>query len=359
MSSETQKPTGIKEIATALGISIGTVDRALHGRPGISEKTRSRVLKLAASMHYQPNLAARQLKLNRQIRVGVYLPLQISSFFEPLRQGIRAAATAMHGIQVELNFHDYPRLGSSDVKVMEEDKRVHHDAVILSPGNPKKIGPVLRRLAEAETAVICVATDAPLSERIASIAVDAEVSGGLAAELLGRTLFKPASVAVITGDLETEDHVHKLRGFAATCATLSPHLSLLPIIETHDQPREAYQATLKLLRRRTRPEGLYVSTANGLPVLEAIREMKLQGKVQVIATDLYPELLPFLESGEVLASLHQRPFTQGKTAFEALASFILRGERPQTLTRLAPHIVMRSNLSIFAKELRENDDESY
>ena len=76
------KPPSIKDIAQALGISIGTVDRALHGRPGINANTRARILKKAEQLGYQPNLAARTLKLNRRLRIGVYLPQQIASFFK-------------------------------------------------------------------------------------------------------------------------------------------------------------------------------------------------------------------------------------------------------------------------------------
>ena len=35
---------GIREIARTLGVSIGTVDRAFHDRPGISAETRAKVL---------------------------------------------------------------------------------------------------------------------------------------------------------------------------------------------------------------------------------------------------------------------------------------------------------------------------
>ena len=36
------KAAGIREIAEALGTSIGTVDRALHGRAGVSTRTKAR-----------------------------------------------------------------------------------------------------------------------------------------------------------------------------------------------------------------------------------------------------------------------------------------------------------------------------
>ncbi|MGA8532194.1 MAG: LacI family DNA-binding transcriptional regulator, partial [Acidobacteriaceae bacterium] len=104
-------PVGIRQIAAALGISIGTVDRALHGRPGVSARTREQVLKLAQKVNYTPNLAARTLKLNRQIRLGVFLPQQIAIFYDELREGIRAAAHAAHGSTVELAFHSFRRLG--------------------------------------------------------------------------------------------------------------------------------------------------------------------------------------------------------------------------------------------------------
>src|SRR5260370_5499622 len=75
------RPVGIKGIARALGISIGTVDRAIHGRGGINAITKERVLKMAQNLGYKPNLAARYLKAPRQVRVSVNLPARLGSFF--------------------------------------------------------------------------------------------------------------------------------------------------------------------------------------------------------------------------------------------------------------------------------------
>ena len=49
------------ELARLCGCSQGTVDRALHGRPGIAEATRERILALAAAHGYRPNPAAREM----------------------------------------------------------------------------------------------------------------------------------------------------------------------------------------------------------------------------------------------------------------------------------------------------------
>lgn len=351
------KPAGIKEIAKALGISIGTVDRALHGRKGVSPVTQEQVLKMAKRLNYVPNLAARNLKLNRQLRVGVFLPEEITYFFDALRDGIRFAQRTQLGGNIELVFHSYPFLGQKDIETMERGKWQNFDGLILAPGDAAKLAPVARKAVELKKPMLFVATDAARLPRLASVTTDSTISGGIAADLLGRLISNPGAVAVFTGNRKIQDHSEKLRGFAASLATLSPHLNLLPAIETHESAKSAYENAVKLLEAQKNLAGVYISTANSLPVLQAIKELRKPGSIQVIATDLYPELASLIESGYVAASLYQRPFTQGRMAFELLHNYLSSGEEPKKVTRLAPHIVLRSNLSLFADAMeREESD---
>ncbi|MGI8771171.1 MAG: LacI family DNA-binding transcriptional regulator [Acidobacteriaceae bacterium] len=343
---------GIREIADALGTSIGTVDRALHDRSGVSPKTKARVLRMAEKLGYKPNIAARSLKLNRKFRVAAVLPREIACFFDPLRSGIRAAAEGALGLQVSLDFYEYSRLASGDLALLEKVGAKEYDGVLFTPGRPRELDPLICRLVRQGTAMVCVASDAPDSERTAAVTVDAYTSGALAAELLSHKLHAPSRVATITGELATFDHAEKLRGFAANLAMLAPHLTLLPVIESHESPSEAYRQTVTLLKK-ARPDALYISTANSLPVLRALEEQKLLGRVQVIATDLFRELASLLESGKVLATLYQRPYAQGKMAFETLLRHLLEKNKPGTVHRLAPHIVLRSNLSLFSGRLSD------
>ncbi len=331
-----------------LGISIGTVDRALHGRSGISPTTLDHVLKKANELGYRPNIAARSLRLNRRLRIGVYLPRQIASFFDPLRVGVRAAASAAIGANVDLVFRSFPRLSEGDVELLAADAGENFDGILVAPGNATRIEPVLRKILRKQVAVVCVASDAPQSGRLASVTVDAHASGAIAAELFSRTTFGSGNLAIITGDLKTHDHAEKLRGFSTNLALLAPRLNLLPALESHEQPREAYRQAKKLLSCKPYPLGIYISTANSRPVLRALDELNLCGEVQVIATDIFAELVPYIESGKILATLYQRPFRQGRTACEILLRYLVDGVTPEQTMRLAPHIVLRSNLALFS-----------
>jgi LacI family transcriptional regulator len=355
MGSE-QKSAGIKDIAKALGVSIGTVDRALHDRSGVSAKTKARVLRVASQLGYQPNLAAQALKLNRQFSIAAILPKHISHFFDPLRAGIRAAATATVGMQVSLDFHEYPRLGVGDLEAFERATLRHYDGIIFLPGDTRRFEPLIRKITRDGTAMMCVGSDAPNSERIGFVGAHAYICGAMAAELLALKVTQEATVAIFTGELATLDHAEKLRGFAATLAVQAPHLHLLPALESHERPKEAYRQAILLMQSKTRPEALYLSTANSMPVLKALEELGLLGTVPVVTTDLFQELVPLIEHDKVLATIFQRPYTQGKLAFESLLTFLLKERGSQPIVRLAPHIIFRSNLSIFSSQIADSHE---
>jgi LacI family transcriptional regulator len=77
------------ELSRICGVSQGTVDRALHDRPGISEKTKRRILAAAAKHGYRPHPAARELLTGDRRMVGAVVPGVNSIFFMNLVDAIR------------------------------------------------------------------------------------------------------------------------------------------------------------------------------------------------------------------------------------------------------------------------------
>ena len=53
----------------------------------------------------------------------------------------------------------------------------------------------------------------------------------------------------------------------------------------------------------------------------------------------------------MLATLYQRPEMQGKTALETLIAHLTDKDKPVKAHRFAPHIILRSNLPLFAGRL--------
>ena len=210
-----EPPVGIKDIALALGISTGTVDRALHGKPDVSPATRARVLAMADELGYRPNLAARYLQSRKQLRIGVHLPRRIALFWDSLREGIREAA-APFAPALQVDFHAYPSLGEGDIPLFEAALRDGASGLIIAPGNPSALAPSLENAAARGIPVVCVVTDAPESPRLTSVSADPFTVGAVAGELLARFVSSGGEVAFFTGWLATQEHADKLRGFASS-----------------------------------------------------------------------------------------------------------------------------------------------
>jgi LacI family transcriptional regulator len=356
MASDARKPhppahpVGIKDIAHALGVSTGTVDRALHAKPGVNAMTRARVLSMADSLGYRPNLAARYLKSRRQLRISVHLPREIALFWDSLREGIREAA-APFAPALDVDFRSYPSLGEGDTPLFEESLRDGTNGLIIAPGNPASLRPYIRRASRQDIPVICVVTDAPDTQRLASVSADPFTVGAVAGELLTRFHPTGGKVAFFTGWLATQDHAEKLRGFESSLARGGGALKLGPVVEAHDDEREAHRRAIAILRAHPDLTSIYVSTVNSLPVLRAAeQEGRLPGLV-VITTDLFPELVERIRAGTIAATVYQRPLSQGRLAFQALYQFLLDGTCPAARIHVVPHLVMRSNLDLFLERL--------
>lgn len=343
---------GIREIAEALGISIGTVDRALHDRPGISPATRERVLSMAKSLAYQPNLAARYLSSRKNLRIAVALPREIASFWSLVRSGIQDAARRVESTGVEVLYRFYPRLGEGEVEVLERCLAEDVHGVVIAPGQPEALGSLIAAADARGIPVMCVNTDAPGTPRLSAVAVDPLANGSLVGELMGRFLQGRGTVMLVTGLLTTIDHARKLDGFAKAVREMWPSLEVAGVLEAHDSAAEAYDKCRALLARHREIAGVYVSTANSMPVLQALQDEGLESRVTVITTDLFPDLLPHIRSGRVAATIHQRPWTQGRIVFQALHQFLAGGLAPLPFIRLSPHIVMKSNLGLFLDRIR-------
>jgi len=89
-----RKPT-IKDIARLARVSHTTVSRALNDRPRVSRKTRERIRAIAKKLNYQPNVAARSLKIRRTRTLGLVITTIINPFYPELAQGIENTAREM------------------------------------------------------------------------------------------------------------------------------------------------------------------------------------------------------------------------------------------------------------------------
>jgi LacI family transcriptional regulator len=83
---------GIRRVAEEAGVSTATVSRALSGRGPVGDATRDRVMRAAERLRYLPSAAARSLRTDRTMVVGVIVPDLANPVFVPFLRGVEHVA---------------------------------------------------------------------------------------------------------------------------------------------------------------------------------------------------------------------------------------------------------------------------
>ena len=350
---------GLKDIARRLGVSVGTIDRALHGKPDIKPNTRARVLAAAKTLGYRPNLAASYLRSGRQARVSIHLPEHDSFFWETLRDGIREAA-APFAPSLGLEFRTYA--GDWDPHLSLQPRALDRNTagLIIGPGESAAVTLPLEDAKTRTIPVACVVDGVADDPRIVSVYVDPFSVGALAGELIGRFVPGGGEVAIVTRAAATRAHTEQMRGFVSSLSNFSARLRLAAVVESHVDERETHRRILEMLRAHPGVKGLYVSAGDSLPVLEAARREGRLAALAVVTTDLSPELFDWIRGGTVAATIYQRPLTQGHAAFQLLYQYLQTRTRPTPRRQvIAPYAVMSSNLHIVLQRLDIARDASH
>ncbi|HEY4903589.1 MAG TPA: substrate-binding domain-containing protein [Candidatus Sulfotelmatobacter sp.] len=346
---------GIQLIAEMAEVSIGTVDRALHGRPGINDSTRQRILQIAQQIDYTPNLAARALSVSKSnSRVGVCIPREIHFFYDQLWSGILDEARRVAQLGIQLVYRPVRTLGVDDTEAFKELIKSGVNGIILTAGNPEGLRPLIDSAEENGIRVVCVSTDAPDSRRSTVVCVEPWLNGCLAGELMGKFVPPGAKVAVVAGMLSTEDHRRKTDGFSDAFPRHCPDGKIVEVIEGREDEEESFQKTFDLLGRFPALAGIYVNTVNCLPVCRALGARGLAGKTKLITTDLFAEMSSYFQKGVITASIYQQPHRQGQTAVRLMADNLTSKAPLPAIIHLSPAVVMSSNLHLF-REIRRAD----
>jgi LacI family transcriptional regulator len=85
----------LKDIASAVGVSVATVSNVLNDRPNVGDATRRKVLEVARRLGYRPNRAAQAMRTGRTRAIGLVLPDLTNPFFPELAQAVENKARSL------------------------------------------------------------------------------------------------------------------------------------------------------------------------------------------------------------------------------------------------------------------------
>jgi Transcriptional regulators len=335
----------VKEIARLAGVSIGTVDRVLHDRGGVSLETKGRIDEIIAELGYEPNILARQLSLNKAYTFRVVLPRadQDSGYWGLCLAGLRLAERdflAPYRAKLRVDeFDRYDRASAS--RLLEEIVEEPCDGLLFAPVLPDELMPVLERLsgrgrAPAASPMPYAFFDSDVEgvSPVASIAQDPVKGGRLAGRLL--SLLAPSGPLVALSAHAGDRHIaRRIEGFKeyfaeegmrrAPCARPEVESFECRDLE-HPEERDAFLSGLF----GSRPDiaGILVANSSGHLVGDWLAEQNLKEGKALLSWDLVPANARALRQGRIDCLVSQRPIEQAREALRRLFTFVIGGSQP-------------------------------
>ncbi len=130
---------------------------------------------------------------------------------------------------------------------------------------------------------------------------------------------------------------------------------MVSIVEGREHEEQTYKKVLFLLNSEPALAGIYVTTVNSLPVCRALKQTGSAGRVKLVTTDLFPEMIPYFNDATITASIYQQPYEQGRTAIRVLVDHLAAKAPIPVCSTLSPSIVLASALNQF-REIFETRD---
>ncbi|UVO36612.1 LacI family DNA-binding transcriptional regulator [Bradyrhizobium arachidis] len=335
----------LKDIAREAGVSLATVDRVLHNRPGVRPDTVRRVQEIIARNAFQPHVAAAELARGRARRFAFVMPTGANPFMQQIEAylGEMSAWLSARRLGVELINTDVfdPSVLAASLEALSGN----YDGIAVVALDHPGVRAAINDLVDAGTKVVTLVSDVPSSRRHHYVGIDNIAAGRTAGALVGRLVGqKSGKIGIIAGSQGLRDHAERIFGFNQVMASEFSQLDILPLLEGRDDDDRSEQLISRLLGKHPDIIGLYNVGAGTQGVAKALTEAGREKQIVFIAHDLTAMTRRLLLQGTLDAAISQNPGHEARAAVRVLLSLARNEPILSEQENIRIDILMRDNL---------------
>ncbi len=343
----------ITEIAEYAQVSIGTVDRVIHNRKGVSEKTKKLIQAIIEEHGYQPNPIARQLKSNKPYVIGILLPTLESGcdYYRLLYKGMQRGTEALKPFNIELKLVTYNRslagdaliqsqiffpvddtepeiqknrsTDSKEKQVLIENNRTQTqsdklkiDALITSPLAPEEHRQLLTKLQLQGKPYVFLDSPLAQSQPLLEISQNPYKAGFCAGRIM-KMLSGSGSFVCLRMYESGYNLCERIRGFTDFIEQ-DKSSSVLDLLYTDFSASSLDSFMKQLFEKHKDIKGIFVPHAEVNLIASYLSEKGLKKSITLLGYDLVEENIKGLLSGSIDCIIGQRPEEQGFEAVQKL-----------------------------------------
>jgi LacI family transcriptional regulator len=291
----------LREIAQQSGLSLATIDRVLHGRPGVRAGTVAEVEQAIVELDRQ----ASQVRVAGRTFIVDLVMQTPERFSSAVRSALEAELPHLRPAVIRARFH--LRETSSPAEVVRTlaaiGRRGSQGVILKAPDGPEVVEAV-DALVRSGVPVVTLVTDVPDSRRVAYVGIDNRAAGATAAYLLAQWTPDGTGAALTTlssAAFRGEDD--RGAGFRAAWADLAPGRRVHEVTETDGLDATMLDAVAAALEADPTIDTVYSIGGGNVATLEAFRRAGRACRA-FVAHDLDADNAGLLRSRRLSAVLH-------------------------------------------------------
>lgn len=339
------KPT-TKDLAQAAGVSLATVDRVLNARPGVRKKTIEKVNQSINDIGFVRDLSAANLARKREYHFVFILPLSGDHFLDEILNNLEEMNKVMASERVvtssmQVDESDPHKLAKL---LYELDTKNIDGLAIMAPETPP-LRDAIHNLKDRGLHVLAFISNLPNSDCDSFVGTDNKAAGKTAAKLLGNYLRpEKGEIIVIAETMQSRDSIERRLGFDSIINSEFKELTVLPTLETYNDPLRAKKVVTNALNNHQVIRGIYILSSEARIIMDAISKIPEVSALTKIAHERTKYTQNALRNNELDAIITQHTGHLVRSAIRTLRAKSDHRDLVESQERIRIEILLKENL---------------
>lgn len=340
---------GVKEIARLANVSIGTVDRVIHGRTGVAKTTKNKILAIMEELDYQPNILARRLASKKVLRFASLIPAVSSEteFWAAPLKGIEFAEAEIKQFGIVIDKYFYNQ--NDKQSFVEQSKKIlkaNVDGVLVAPIFIEEGLAFSKQCNLLKIPQVFINSDVPNEARLSYIGPDLFQSGHLSAHIVNYLVNKGDKILIVNISKEIDSYHHLLRKEDGFISYFKNHEKQVKIIKTDITPKTDYESVAakltEVLAKDTDVKVIFVTNSRVFSVAQFLEKNNLT-HIRLVGYDFVTESIAQLKKGVIDFLICQKPQEQGYRGIMALYQNLVLNTEVEATYYMPIDIITKEN----------------
>lgn len=265
-------------------------------------------------------------KAAKPYRLALIVKTRNNPFFDPMIKGAETEAKAL-GAEIEVQAPPQETDKERQFALVQDVTARKVDAILIAPADSRGIVPALKQA--QEKGILVINLDNRVDPAAASragvqlagyVGADNEEGGRLAGKAMAGALSGGGKAAILEGIRGADNAESRRRGFEDG---VKGKLDVVASDTAEWDTQKAYAKFQSMLAAHPELNGLFCANDKmALGAIKAIAEGGKKGRLTVIGYDNIPDVKPYLQSGELYATIEQHPDLMGKYGVRAAVGIL-------------------------------------